>query len=78
MRRVSKERSREMLERPSSEGTVKLSRSNRHSPPEDPRLKNRPPEPPVQSSNAGSKKKKKESNEKAVSVFKVNTLCTFY
>lgn len=59
VRRISRQRS---IDNHSSDGQVKVTRSNRHSPPEDPRLKNRPPEPPepTTSTVAPPKKKKKE------------------
>lgn len=57
----------------SNDGHVKVQRSSRHSPPEDPRLKNRPPEPPEPSSSVVTaatatattqpKKKKKKNKE---------------
>lgn len=52
------------------EGLVKVTRPSRHSPPEDPRLKNRPPEPPVATVTSSTSavevpppKKKKKSKE---------------
>uniref|UniRef100_A0A1B0A390 Uncharacterized protein n=1 Tax=Glossina pallidipes TaxID=7398 RepID=A0A1B0A390_GLOPL len=62
VRRVSRERSLDGCH--PSDSHVKVTRPNRHSPPEDPRLKNRPPEPPepatASTSNNVPKKKKKE------------------
>ncbi|XP_055902361.1 WAS/WASL-interacting protein family member 1 isoform X2 [Eupeodes corollae] len=64
LRRISRERSRDMIiERPPPESSLQMARAPRHSPPEDPRLKNRPPEPMEQ---VVPKKKKKESNDKLV------------
>ncbi|XP_055855718.1 serine/arginine repetitive matrix protein 1 isoform X2 [Episyrphus balteatus] len=64
LRRMSRERSRDMLiERPPPESSLQMARAARHSPPEDPRLKNRPPEPMEQ---VIPKKKKKDSNDKLV------------
>ncbi|KAM7342094.1 uncharacterized protein ACRADG_009633 isoform 1-T2 [Cochliomyia hominivorax] len=59
VRHISRQRS---IDNHSSDGQVKVTRSSRHSPPEDPRLKNRPPEPPepTTSTSVPSKKKKKE------------------
>lgn len=65
-RRLSRERSRDMImeRQPPSESSLQMSRSGRHSPPpEDPRLKNRPPEPIEQ---VIPKKKKKDSSDKLV------------
>ena len=60
-RRISRQRS---VDNHSSEGQVKVTRSSRHSPPEDPRLKNRPPEPPEPSvSSVVPVKKKKKDKE---------------
>ena len=66
MSRTSRERSRDLvLERPVPEPIVK-SRSNRHSsPPADPRLKIRPPEPPEPAA-APKKKKDKSGVEKVI------------
>ncbi|KNC23043.1 hypothetical protein FF38_12180 [Lucilia cuprina] len=59
VRHISRQRS---IDNHSSDGQVKVTRSSRHSPPEDPRLKNRPPEPPEPTTSAvvPLKKKKKE------------------
>ncbi|XP_075164937.1 uncharacterized protein LOC142237487 isoform X1 [Haematobia irritans] len=59
VRRISRQRS---IEGHANEGPVKITRPSRHSPPEDPRLKNRPPEPPEPTPTpiVPPKKKKKE------------------
>lgn len=70
IRHPSRERTPDRI---SSDGHVKTSRSGRHSPPpEDPRLKNRPPEPPEPHASSSSstavvvpaKKKKKDKEAK--------------
>ncbi|XP_037952906.1 serine/arginine repetitive matrix protein 1 isoform X2 [Teleopsis dalmanni] len=63
LRRISRERSHGGV---SPNGHVKAARASRHSPPEDPRLKNRPPEPPEPASslsNTVPQKKKKKDKE---------------
>lgn len=63
VRRYSHDRS---MDRVPADGRLKLVRSGRHSPNEDLRLKNRPPEPPEPASTSSSatvavsKKKKKD------------------
>ncbi|XP_036334133.1 serine/arginine repetitive matrix protein 1 isoform X2 [Rhagoletis pomonella] len=62
VRRYSHDRS---IDRVPSDGRLKLVRSGRHSPTEDPRVKNRPPEPPEPASSSSTtsavaKKKKKD------------------
>lgn len=63
VRHINRQRS---VDGHSSDGQVKVTRSSRHSPPEDPRLKNRPPEPPEPTtSTVPAKKKKKEKEVRA-------------
>lgn len=68
----------------SNDGHVKVQRSSRHSPLEDPRLKNRPPEPPEPSSSAVTtattatasvpKKKKKKNKEVEPKITNLNLM----
>lgn len=65
VRRISRQRS---IDGHVSDGPVKVTRPSRHSPLEDPRLKNRPPEPPEPTPAAvvPAKKKKKEKEVRLI------------